>query len=77
VIAAHGVLSWLPIVVRWANSDRDARQAGNGLDNANELRRPKGAAELIEARRKIRDPDRGAVPIAHDGGDDRRIASVL
>ena len=71
------MLSWLPIVMRWANSDRDARQAGDRLDNANDLWRSEGAAELVEARRKIRDPDRGPLRITHDGGNNWRVASVF
>ena len=56
---------------------RDARQAGDRLDDAHQLRRAEHAAELLEARREIGDPHRRAVVVGQNRRDQRRVAHVF
>src|SRR5262249_23690298 len=77
VIAAQGVQSRLPIVMRGANPDGEARQPRDWLDHADELRGPERAAELIEARGEIGDSDHCALTIAHLGRANRGVADIL
>src|SRR5262245_61378309 len=77
VVTAHCRLGRLAVVMRGPNPDGDAWQPRDRLDHADELRRPERAAELVEARSKIRDPDCRALTVAQLGRDYRRIAHVL
>ena len=51
--ADDDVLRRTPVVVRRPHADDDARQAGERLDAADDLRRPVLALEPLEARREI------------------------
>ena len=59
------------------HADGDARQAGDRLDNAKQLRRPEHAAELAEARHEIGDPHLPALTIGEHGRDDRGVADIF
>src|SRR5262249_5242713 len=65
------------VIVRGADADRDARQAGDRLDDPDELRWPKNAPELPVAGRKIGDTDRAAALVGEDRRYDRGIAKIL
>ena len=60
-----------------AEPDRDARQAGNRLDEAHELRRAEHAPVLFEARGKVGDPHGAALTIRQHGADHRGVAYVF
>ncbi len=78
VVAAHRMLpKRLAVAAGRPHPDGDARQAGDRLDDAKELRRPKHAAELVEARREVGDADRVAVPVGQVRAHDRRVAQIL
>ena len=78
MVAADGVLrERMAVVVRRAETDGDARQPGDRLDDPDELRRPEHAAELPEARREIGDADGAAVAVGQHGGDDRGVAQIF
>ena len=78
VIAAERALHVGLAVARGrTEADGDARQAGDRLDDAHQLRRAVRAAELLEARREVRDAHRSAVAIGEHGGDQRGVAHVF
>ena len=53
----------LPIVAGRPDADGDARQPGDRLDDADELRRAENPVEVAEARRKVSDADRAALSL--------------
>ena len=60
-----------------AKSYRDPRQAGDRLDDADQLRRPEHPAELTKPRGEIRDPHGAAVAVGEHGRDNSRVAQVV
>src|SRR6185295_8299253 len=60
----------------WAEANGDARQSGDRLDDADELRRAKGAPELIEARREVGNANRAALGVAQYRRDHGGVALV-
>ena len=77
IAAERAVRQRLAVIAGRPHPDGDARQAGDRLDDAIELRRPEHAAELAKARREIGDPDLAAVAVGEHGRDDRGIAHVF
>ena len=78
VIAAERTMrNWLAVIVGRPHPHGDPRQAGQRLDDAEQLRRPEHAAELAKARREIGDLDLAAVPVGEHGGDDRAVADIF
>ena len=65
------------VIVSRPHFDGDPRQAGDGLDTANELRRPKDASISLESRRKVGDAHFRSARIGEDGLDQRGVANVL
>src|SRR5262245_54259102 len=71
VVAAERALHQrLAVVAGRTHPDGDARQAGHRLDDAINLRRPKNAAELPEARNEVRNFDLAALVISQERRDD-------
>ena len=67
----------LAIALGRPHPDGDARQSGNRLDDAHQLRRAKHAAEIAETRREIGDPHLSAVVVGQHGGDDGGVAHIF
>src|SRR5262249_58479408 len=67
----------LPVVARGGEESGAAGGPRQGLDRADELRRPEDAAELPEARREIGNADGAALPIGEDRRHYRGIAKVF
>ena len=57
--------------------DGDPRQAGDRLDDPHELRRAKDAVIFAKPRREIRNPDRRALVVGQDRGDDSGVAHIF
>ena len=78
VVAADRMLrDRLAVIVGRPQADRDARQAGDRLDDAHELGRPEHAPVLAKARREIGDAHRGALAIRQHRRDDRGVAQIF
>ncbi len=67
----------LPVIVGRAAPDGDARQTGDRLDDADQLRRPKNPAVLAEPRRQVGDPHRTPVVIGEHRRDDGGVAHIF
>src|SRR5262249_13221173 len=65
------------IAVSRAKSNCDTRHAPNRLDDADELRRPKCAAENLEARSEIGYPNGAAFVVGQLRNNDRGVAHVV
>ena len=78
MIAAGGaLLHWHAVTVCHAETDGDTRHAGNRLDDAHQLRRPEGAAIVLETWREIGDAHLAAFAVRKFGHDDRGIAHIV
>ena len=77
VAAERAMLQRLAVAEGRPHADGDARQTGDRLDNAKQLRRPEHAAELPEARDEIGDPHLPALTIGEHGRDDRGVADIF
>src|SRR5262249_41305635 len=78
VIAAERALRQrLAIVAGRTHPDGDARQAGNWLDDAKDLRRTKNAGELAETRDEVGDSDFAALMIGQQRRDDGGVAHIF
>src|SRR5271157_2962144 len=78
VIAAERTMRQrLAVIAGRPHADGDARQPGERLDDAVELRRSEHATELAEPRREIRDLYLGAVTVSQDGGNNRAVTHIL
>ena len=62
--------------MRRPHTDDDARQAGERLDAADDLRRPVLAFESNEPRREIANANLGAMSVGEDRLDDRGVAHI-
>ena len=60
-----------------AKADGDARRAGDRLDDADQLRRPVGAAVFLEARREIGDAHGRAIGVDQIGHHDGGVAHIV
>ena len=69
-------LAGLAVVECRPQPDGDSRQAAQGLDAADDLRRVESALEALEARREVGDLDDVAVAVLEDRLHDRRVADV-
>jgi hypothetical protein len=74
--ADDDVLRRPAVVVRRPHADGDARQAGERLDAADDLRRPVLAFVAIEPRREIANADFSAMNVGEDRLDDRGVAHI-
>src|SRR5512139_1753225 len=63
--------------MRRAETDSDARHAADRLDDTDELRRTKRAAEDLKTWREVRDPDSVAFVVDQFGDHDSRVAHVV
>jgi len=65
------------VIVGRAEADGDARQSGDRLDHADELRGAEYAAELAIAGGKIRDAHGGPLPVGEHRRHHRGVAQVF
>ncbi len=78
VVAADRLLRHRHAVARGRpHPDRDARQPRDRLDDPHELGRAEDAVVFAKPRREIGDPDRRALVVGQDRGDDRGIAHIF
>ena len=78
MIAADGMMrERMAVMMRGTETDGNARQSGDRLDDPDELRRPENTAELPMARGKVGDADGAALLIGEHGGDDSSIAQIF
>ena len=77
IAAERTIRNRLAVIVGRPHSNGDARQAGNRLDDAKDLRRPKHAAELAKAGSEIGDLDLAAVTVGEHGAYDRAVADIF
>src|SRR5262245_49003825 len=63
--------------MRRAKTDSDAGHPSDRLDDADDLRRAKGASVNLEARREIGDPHPGALVVNQLGYHDSGVADVV
>ncbi len=73
IAAERAVRQRLAVIAGRPHADGDARQAGDRLDDAVELRRPEHAAELAKARREVGDLDLAAAPVGQHGARRSRV----
>ena len=77
IAAERAVRQRLAVIAGRPHPDGDARQAGDRLDDAVELRRPEYAAELAKARREVGDPHLAAVVVGQHGARRSRCCAHI
>ncbi len=77
IAAGRALFDRRAVPMRDAEADGDTRHAGDRLDDAHQLRRPVGAAEILEAWREVGDAHLAAFSVGQLSDDDGGVANII